>query len=1178
LFLGCLCEIYVNQEIGDDSYIMCGTKYRPCASLENALRINSKSIQPQQIILKGSEAFKTFTLRETIVIHKNTSIRGDIDSGIKPVVTLQDGTHKAFVIKTPQTTYSDPIPTIRLSSLQIQTTTLVDFESSGRVLIQDCDLDGGEKLIKIDNALSNSLHSASIDIDQSNFRNIDQALYVNLVASTVEVHSLAIHITNSKFFGRSTGFSNALIVNIGHNTNSASVKIVGSTFENFGQAIRFFSHKPSAELVIENSTYQKNYLYQPDSLRIACFKCIVFCGGAIKFNGAGNMIINNTNFFNNTADKGGALCLSGTRVTVINSNFTENLVASHGGAVYIRNSTVTIDDCQFKRNSASSIRFSNDHPNGEYGIGGAINNNEDGYLTIHNSNFIDNSAFVFGGSVYHQGYKLNVLNSSFFGPENDADCSLHGTLLYSKKQCLLEGNLFESHSQKEKGTVIFHSSDKNKLHVKSKFGFSCQVGQQIIRSYNHQPLKTDFSLFMLICKPCGRGTYSLQQEVLKLNDSTMANGMHVQCKPCPQGGVCDDGIRSLPSFWGWRQDEEIKFLPCPSSTYCCSNQRCISYDSCSVNRVGRLCGQCKPGFSESMFSHLCIPNEQCNGYMLWSIFVIISFAYIFIFMYFKDIFSMTKLILLKPIEFLKKVKSFENDNVSVNNMDMFYDAEIEQNDDDDNQEEEQIAAVNVNTSCQETVHSATNYSNQHGEEGEWNIMAASGLHECEYDSISIVQDQQEADTRERLISKGKGVQQSRAMKTKIKWYSYLFGVFKILVFFYQMQLLSKVPSVLEDSNEFVGPSFIKGFLTGIFNLKVSTSLFFDELCLFHDMDPVNKECSKLIFILLLFATLLLFFVVWLVVRRIRQLYRRRKNTRKQLNFSYTDAEEEEEDEKKHKKSRLPFMIRIKCCTLQLLLLGYSTVCTTSFELIHCEQINNKWYIYINANRECKGVFYNLGFLLVSMWSVPFFLALFGSNRLLRRGHISVNEFFAILFAPPLLVYYTMRHFIRRRNGLQIMYNDEEKDTREHVLQVLEMPFHKKNNFQSAWYWGSNLIFRRLILICIYIFFTDPISRLYAMIIPLSLFLVDHLRVQPYNIRVLNWLETASLLLLGFLISINLFWAYNYEANVPITNQLNLLSKAFFYVETFILFLPLLIVMCLILMAIARRVAKKLKRK
>ena len=131
--------------------------------------------------------------------------------------------------------------------------------------------------------------------------------------------------------------------------------------------------------------------------------------------------------------------------------------------------------------------------------------------------------------------------------------------------------------------------------------------------------------FIISCKTCSTGFYSVKPFAEK-------------CLPCPFGGNCSSGIiAAKPTFWGFPllpDHEFINFQNCPIG-YCCPTKNIsCPYDNkhylsngCSGNRTGFLCGNCKPGFTETLFSPQCRANDFCTDYWFWPVAMLYSLAF-----------------------------------------------------------------------------------------------------------------------------------------------------------------------------------------------------------------------------------------------------------------------------------------------------------------------------------------------------------------------------------------------------------------------------------------------------------------------------------------------------------------------------------------------------------------------
>ena len=102
----------------------------------------------------------------------------------------------------------------------------------------------------------------------------------------------------------------------------------------------------------------------------------------------------------------------------------------------------------------------------------------------------------------------------------------------------------------------------------------------------------------------------------------------LECLLCPFGGRCSKGLTVLPNFWGHKIQKDprkILFSRCPMG-YCCqassSQKSCFPYDTCNSDRHGRLCGECKPGYTETLFTPSCRKTEKCKDVWFWPLAVI----------------------------------------------------------------------------------------------------------------------------------------------------------------------------------------------------------------------------------------------------------------------------------------------------------------------------------------------------------------------------------------------------------------------------------------------------------------------------------------------------------------------------------------------------------------------------
>ena len=427
-----------------------------------------------------------------------------------------------------------------------------------------------------------------------------------------------------------------------------------------GGTIHLNLFKTSCEISFSNVSFEQNVA--------------VCCGGAISVQ-AHNFFTNyvesrlkltmeNVVFTSNWAQSeqgwkgdGGAVTISIDDndyicdITLISLNFQNNTSEGHGGAIAIRvpenDFNFTLIDSQFDKNEVGSISR-----------GGALflsmvtdtRENEKiispPALKIINTHFKNNIGGE-GGSIYQPASKsklglLSIRKSTFFCCENSSHSAKNGTIIFASLATYMDNVTFrESPDLKDSicsapGLVLDNHGDTH--HLKG-ISYTC-----INSDIHYKTLEANNSVDSLIvnCVKCtylpytfGSGSYfhgddddgDKQSDTEKVEEA---------CRPCPFGGDCSSGkIIARPNYWGFTDSKNmIKFQACPQG-YCCNNinVKCVRHDTCALHRQGRLCGQCMPGYSESLMSRTCIPNEKCHDWWLWPAGLVLAFTYLMWYMF-----------------------------------------------------------------------------------------------------------------------------------------------------------------------------------------------------------------------------------------------------------------------------------------------------------------------------------------------------------------------------------------------------------------------------------------------------------------------------------------------------------------------------------------------------------------
>ena len=284
-----------------------------------------------------------------------------------------------------------------------------------------------------------------------------------------------------------------------------------------------------------------------------------------------------------------------THVTVEDTLFQEN-AGLNGGAVYLSNGNTTFRNCSFENNLAAM------HTGQVYSAYGT------GRVEFVNCSFVS--------STYHatiSGRKLK--NVAFFYSESGGPIKFRNSSMLSS-------------TSTRRSFSVLAVYNGGYVDIDSETSIRCEESQMSLANATHfvytekrQRLCIEnVTVLSFSCKLCSPGYYSLQtgfSKGLAVDDS-------FQCQPCPLGATCirnESSIAAIENFWGYnvpgRDGQVLKFVPCPKG-YCRSpSPQSSVYNSCHGNRTGFLCGQCAPGYTESLFNSECRETAQCKDYLFW---------------------------------------------------------------------------------------------------------------------------------------------------------------------------------------------------------------------------------------------------------------------------------------------------------------------------------------------------------------------------------------------------------------------------------------------------------------------------------------------------------------------------------------------------------------------------------
>ena len=225
-------------------------------------------------------------------------------------------------------------------------------------------------------------------------------------------------------------------------------------------------------------------------------------------------------------------------------------------------------------------------------------------------------------------------------------------------------------------------------------------------------------------------------------------------------------------------------------------------------------------------------------------------------------------------------------------------------------------------------------------------------------------------------------------------------------------------------------------------------------------------------------------------------------------------------------------------TLQTMLLGYKTLASISFDLLRCVPIGSEKRLFYDGNVECFQWWQYILIGFVCSFLVPFvFVLLWGSFKLYSRTLSGWKFLFACCFPLPSLLHWLFNYLVARRvhsdrdeNSLTLRNSANDGTPSDQVTsnfaeKVLYDTFKRpEDGGRLSLGWESVLIGRRLILIVLKAFISDPLPRLLVITFFCVLFFHHHAMTQPFRDSFANTVETISLLFLTLLAIVNVFFA------------------------------------------------------
>ena len=413
--------------------------------------------------------------------------------------------------------------------------------------------------------------------------------------------------------------------------------------------------------------------------------------GAVKISSSYEVHITNCSFIKNIAKEGGAISMHKAEVYIRGSIFIGNRAYLYGGAVHTDTASGHIYDSLFMKNSAPiggaiyskgdlvifvNCSFQTNHADKFGGVAEIVV----GMTVIHNSNCASNSAGNDGGlitlnnTIKHNLITFLISGSTFsenLAPNGVLSLGYNADVTIIHSQFVYERMLKKHSSYKwstlfvSYGNMTFTGVDIiiaidipiqhlsvithylpgkvliNDIHIKCPFQY-----KPVIHSSSGLDTYEPLSDLNIACSTECETGYAIHdsgffQISRGKNGSEYIFNQNQICQPCPYGGDCHSGgITEKPNYWGVRNGSELIFYHChPTMCLSCSSLECSdpTYSQCAANREGPMCTLCTPGYTEALFSSLCISNVVCKDYWIYLIFLMASLIYSIILIFHKDI-------------------------------------------------------------------------------------------------------------------------------------------------------------------------------------------------------------------------------------------------------------------------------------------------------------------------------------------------------------------------------------------------------------------------------------------------------------------------------------------------------------------------------------------------------------
>ncbi len=570
------------------------------------------------------------------------------------------------------------------------------------------------------------------------------------------------------------------------------------------------------------------------------------------------------------------------------------------------------------------------------------------------------------------------------------------------------------------------------------------------------------------------------------------------CIECPHGANCSTGVVSLPNYWGHMTGaDRLEFHRCPLG-YCCNKAPCQGIAQCAAHREGILCGRCMKGFTESLITPECIPDKSCRDWWIFPLFCFWAFTITLILVFSQDILQIKDIILMR----IKR-------NRSTGKKDQSFGIESDEIELRSNREEEIQSTTSSVSSCDSreiilnnlrSIQTQTSQSKLHSAETQTPQAKTPIL----WGSLTMQRE-------ENAMASGS--------------HKYL----QIMVYYLQDAALMQID--LAVSATVVSPiQKLRQLLLNISQLAVDLIDLGLNLCPVPGWTPVSKLLTKNLTGPCVF---LYIFTMYGIVRVASQCF-----------------------PSKRKLIRAYWYPRLTAATIFSILLFYQQIANVAFSLQHCINSGDQMILFIDGNVRCVQPWQTLVFIFTFNWVIGIIPVLMFLPGLLEVGMIRVSQFFLACLMPlPMWFYWVVRFY---RKKLKVLTSEDNATPwHEEALRILQKTFVKTTNkkgFPICWIGFMKV--RRLVLVITFTFVSNLVARISIMCFFIQLFLLFHLKTEPYQDALANKLYTASLLAtlaIGFM---NIMKASCIEFYLDLDKVAHFLTTLNMITDCIVVYLPL----------------------